>query len=165
MRKPPQGGVYQASELSQQMSTSENLNAMKNYSLYTSQIGHEFFKPSESIDDQTATACVSRARELLQIYQRVYSAIFELTGMTEEGLRRCIEMPEFQMLLQLLGSNADLSHFPVLDKQQAVVGITAFFNEPTIQSLLAQFPSAIEQDLQSLKQAENQTPQDRQQAL
>src|SRR5260370_13632775 len=62
LRKPPQDGIYQSSELSQQMSTSEKLDNMKNYSLYTSQIGQEYVKPSELIDHETAMECVSHAR-------------------------------------------------------------------------------------------------------
>jgi len=165
MREPPQGGVYQASELSQQMSASGNLNDMKNFSLYTSQIGHEFFKPSESIDAQTATACVSHVCEQLQIFQMFYAAVFALTGMTEEGLRHCIEMPDFQLLFQALGSNTDLSHLPTPGKQQAMAEITTVFNDPAFQPMFAQFPSVVEQMLRSLHQAESQTHQDGQQTL
>src|SRR5207247_7008322 len=57
--EPPPDGVYQASELSQRMNTVQDINDMKNYSLYASQIGHEYFKPSELIGDQAAIACVS----------------------------------------------------------------------------------------------------------
>jgi len=165
MREPPQGGVYQASELSQRMSASGTLNDMKNLSLYTSLIDHDFVKPSECIDAQTARACVSYAREQLQIFQMMYVAVFALTEMTEEGLRRCIAMPEFQTMLQALGSNADLSHLPTPSKQQAMAEITTVFNHPTFQPLLAQFPSIVEQMLQSLHQAESQTHQDGQQTL
>ncbi len=107
LRTPPQDGIYQSSELSQQMSTSEKLNNMKNYSLYTSQIDQEFVKPSELIDNETAMACVSHARELLEIYQMAYSGLFMLTQWTEEGLRHCIEMPVFQDLFLSVRSNGD----------------------------------------------------------
>ncbi len=160
IRNPPQDGVYQTSALSQQMSTSKKLNDMKNYSLYTSQIGQEFFKPSELIDDQTAMACVSHARELLQIYQICYQGLSVLTGMTEEGLRRCIEMPEFQALFQLLGSTADLSNLPPANRQQSIAEITTFFNDPALQLFLTQISSTMDQDLQSLNQTPNQTHQD-----
>jgi len=160
IRKPPQGGVYQASELSQQMSTSKKLNDMKNYSLYASQVGHDYVKPSELIDEQTALARISYARELLKIYWKTYSAISELTGMTEEGVRRCVEMPEFQALFQLLGNIANLSDLPQVDMQQSMVEITTFFNNPTLQPLLAQIISTMEQYLQSLNQTQNQTYQD-----
>ena len=150
IRNPPQDGVYQANELAQKMSTSKKRNDMKNYSLYASQVGHDFFKPSELIDDQMAIACVSRTRELLQIFQIGYLAISLLTGMTEEGLRRCIEMPEIQTMLQALGSETDLSNLPVFDKQQAMVEITKVLNSPIFQPLLAQFPSMVEEALQSI---------------
>lgn len=160
LREPPQGGVYQASELSQRMSASGTLNDMKNLSLYTSLIDYDFVKPSECIDAQTATACVSYAREQLQIFQMVYAAVSALTEMTEEGLRRCIAMPEFQILFQALGSNADLSHLPTPSKEQAMAEITAAFNHPAFQPMFAQFPSIVERMLQSLHQAESQTHQE-----
>jgi hypothetical protein len=138
---------------------------MKNFSLYTSLIDHSFVKPSDCIDAQTATACVSHVREQLQIFQMFYAAVFILTGMTEEGLQRCIAMPEFQILFQALGNNADLSHLPTPSKEQAMAEITAVFNHPTFQPLVAQFSSIVEQMLQSLHQAESQTHQDEQQAL
>ena len=162
IRKPPQGGVYQASELSQQMSTSKKQNDMKNYSLYASQVGHDYVKPSELIDEQMAMARISYARELLKIYWITYSAISELTGMTEEGVRRCLEIPEFQTMFELLGSIADLSDLPKVDKEQSMVEITTFFNNPTLQPLLAQIISTMEQYLQSLNQSQNQTHQDEQ---
>src|SRR5437588_14783 len=59
LRESPQDGVYQASELAQRMSASGDLNAKKNYSLYVSQIGHDFVKPSDLIDHTTATECVA----------------------------------------------------------------------------------------------------------
>jgi len=108
-----------------------------------------------------AMARVSYARELLQIYWMSYSAIFELTGMTEEGVRRCVEMPIFQALFQLLGNVADLSNLPRTDKEQSMIEITTFFNNPTLQPLLAQIFSTMEQDLQSLNQTQNQKHQDR----
>ncbi len=157
--EPPPDGVYQASELSQRMSTLQDTNDMKNYSLYASQIGHEYSKPSERIDDQAAIACVSYARGLLQVIQMFYTGLSALTGMTEEGLRHCIAMPAFQSLLQALGDKTDLSHFPVIDKQQAMVELTAALNEPTLQAMLAQFPSLIEQALQSPNQSQNDDPQ------
>ena len=156
---PPSDGVYQASELSQRMNTVPDINDKKNYSLYASQIGHEFFKPSELIGDQAAIACVSDARGLLQVAQMFYSLTSTLTGLTEEGLRRCIAMPAFQALLQALGDNADLSHSPVIGKQQAMVEMTAFLNDPTLQAVLAQFPSLIEQLLQSTDQSHKDDPQ------
>ncbi|SRR5713226_4570430 len=156
---PPSDGVYQASELSQQMSTLQDTNDIKNYSLYASQIGHEYFKPSERIDDQAAIACVSHARGLQQMFQMFHSGLSALTGMTEEGLRRCVATPAFQALLQALGDKTDLSHFPVIDKQQAVVELTASLNEPTLQAMLAQFPPLVEQALQSLNQSHNDDPQ------
>ncbi len=147
------------------MNTSEKLNDMKNQSLYASQVGQDFFKPSELINDQTAMACVSRARELLQIYQMFYSAINELTGMTEVGLRSCVEMPVFQYLFQELGSITDLSNLPLANKQQSMTDMTTFLNNPIFQPFFAQFSSTMEQDLQSLNQTQNQTHQDRQEAL
>lgn len=165
MREAPQDGVYQASELSQRMSASGMLNDMKNWSLYTSLIDHDFVKPSECIDAQTATACVAYAREQLQIFQMVYAAVFALTDMTEEGLRRCIAMPEFQLLFETLGSTTDLSHLPAPDEPQARAEMTAVFNHPAFQPLFAQFPSIMEQMLQFLNQGESQTHQDEQQAL
>ncbi len=152
MFEPPQGGVYQASELLQQMSTLKDKNDMKNFSLYASQNGHDYFKPSELIDEQAAVACVSRARELFMRFRMVYSALFALTGMTEEGLRQFIEMPEFQTLLHTLGSKTDLSYFPVLDKQHSISDITAILNDPTFQPLLVQFSMLAEQASQSLNQ-------------
>ncbi len=157
--EPPSDGIYQASKLSQRMRAVRDINNRKNYSLYASQVDHEYFKPSELIDDQAAIACVSDARGLLQEFQMFYSGMSTLMGMTEEGLRRCIAMPAFQLLLQALGDKADLSHFPAIDEQQAVVGLTAFLNNPTLQAALAQFPSLIEQDLQSLNRSHNDDPQ------
>lgn len=136
LRTPPQDGIYQSNELSQQMSTSEKLNNMKNYSLYTSQIDQEFAKPSELIDDETAKACVSHARELLQIYQMSYSGLYTLTGWTEEGLRHCIEMPGFQNLFQMLGSMTNLSNLPLANKQHSIDEITTFFNDTKLQLFL-----------------------------
>ena len=159
LREGPQDGVYQASELAQRMNTSADLNAKKNYSLYVSQIGHDFVKPSDLIDRTAATECVAHAREQLQIFQIVNAAIANVTGMTEEGLRRCVATPAFQALLQALGDKTDLSHFPVIDKQQAVVELTASLNEPTLQAMLAQFPPLVEQALQSLNQSHNDDPQ------
>jgi AbiV family abortive infection protein len=161
IRKLPEGGVYQAEELSQQMSTSKKLNDMKNYSLYASQVGHDYVKPSELIDNQAAMERVSYARKLLQVYSMSYSAIFALTGMTEEGLRRSIEMPEFQALFQLLGSITDLSDLSQVDKQLSITEIITFFNNPTLQPLLAQIFSTMEQDLQLLNQTQNQKHQDK----
>jgi AbiV family abortive infection protein len=158
LREPAQDGVYQASELSQQMSEAENLNALKNYSLYASQIGDEFFKPSEIISSQLAAACVSDAREQLQIVQMSYSAWYALTGMTEEGLRQCVETPVFQELFQALGNMTDLSHFPKVGKQQAMGEMTAMLNSPALQPWVALFPTAIEQVLQASNQGENLTP-------
>lgn len=160
IRKPPQGGVYQASELSQQMSTSKKLNDMKNYSLYASQVDHDYVKPSEFIDEQSAIAHVSYARELLLFYRKTYTAISELTGMTEDGVRRCIEMPIFQYMFQLLGSIADLSNLPQIDKQQSMDEITTFFNNPTLNPLFTEILLTMEQDLHSHNHAENQTHQD-----
>jgi AbiV family abortive infection protein len=162
IREPPQDGVYRASELSQRMSASGNLNAMKNYSLYVSQIGHDFVKPSELIDHKATTECVAHTREQLQIFRILYSAVSAITGMTEEGLRRFIEIPAFQTMLQALGSNTDLSGLPTPSKQQAIDEITAVFNDPAFRPLLTQFSSDIEQDLRSLTQAESQTRQDEQ---
>ena len=160
LRQPAQDGAYQASELSQQMDAAEDLNDLKNHSLYASQIGDEFFKPSERINPQLATACVAHAREQLQIFQTMYSALYTLTGMTEEGLRHCIEMPEFQALFQALGNITDLSHLPMVDKQQAIAEMTAMFNNPAFQPLFAQFSAAVEQVLQASNQAENLIPGD-----
>ncbi len=160
LRQPAQDGVYQASELSQQMDAAEDLNDLKNHSLYASQIGDEFFKPSERINPQLATACVAHAREQLQIFQTMYSALYTLTGMTEEGLRHCIETPEFQALFQALGNITDLSHLPMVDKQQAMAEMTAMFNNPAFQPLFAQFPAAVEQVLHASNQAKNLIPGD-----
>ncbi len=135
---------------------------MKNYSLYTSQIGQEYVKPSELIDHETAMECVSHARELLKIYWMTYSGLSMLTGMTEEGLRHCIEMPEFQNLFQMLGSHTDLSNLSQANKEQAMAEITTFFNDPTLRFFLAQVSSIVEQGSQSLNQIQNQTHQDRQ---
>lgn len=165
MREPPQDGIYQASDLSQRMSASGTLNDMKNWSLYTSLIDHDFVKPSECINAQTATACVASVHEQLQIFQMVYAAVLALTEMTEEGLRRCVAMPEFQLMFQALGSNADLSHLPTPTKEQAMAEITAAFNHPTVRPLVAQFSSIVEQMLHFLNQAESQTRQDEQQTL
>ncbi len=142
------------------MSTLTDTNAMKNYSLYASQIGHDYFKPSELISDQAATTCISRARGLLQIFRMCHLALSALTGMTEEGFRRCIAMPEFQALFQAFGDKADLSHFPVIDRQQAMVEITALLNEPTLQAILAQFFPLIEQSSQSPNQSHGDDPPD-----
>ena len=151
--EPSSNGVYQASKLSQRMSAVEDINNRKNYSLYASLIDHEYFKPSELIDDQAAIACVSDARGLLQVTQKFYSGLSALTGMTEEGLRRCIAMPTFQALIQALGDKADLSHLPMTSMQQAMVELTALLNEPTFQ-----FPSLVEQALQSLNQSNSDDP-------
>lgn len=159
LRHPPDG-AYQASELSQQMDAAEDLNDLKNHSLYASQIEDEFFKPSERINPRLATACVAHAREQLQIFQMMYSALYTLMGMTEEGLRHCIEMPEFQALFQALGNITDLSHIPMVDKQQAMAEMTAMFNNPAFQPLFAQFSAAVEQVLQASNQAENLIPGD-----
>ncbi len=165
LREGPQDGVYQASELAQRMNTSADLNAKKNYSLYVSQIGHDFVKPSDLIDRTAATECVAHAREQLQIFQIVYAAIANVTGMTEEGLRRFIEMPLFQNMLQVLGSNTDLSGLPTPSQQQAMEEMTAVFNDQAFLPLLRHFSSGIEQDLRALNQANSQTRQDEQQAL
>jgi hypothetical protein len=156
----PSDGVYQASKLSQRMSAVQDINDMKNYSLYASQIDHKYFKPSELIGNQAAIACISHARGLLQGFRTFYSGMSVLTGMTEEGLRRWIATPAFQLLLQALGDKADLSHSPAIDEQQAVVELTAFLNDPTLQAALAQFPSLIEQDLQSSNQSNSDDPPD-----
>jgi len=147
------------------MSASEKLNDMKNQSLYASQVGQDFFKPSELINDQMARACVSHAHELLQIYQMFYSAINELTGMTEEGLRVCVEMPVFQYLFQVLGSMTDLSNLPLANRQQSMTDMATFLNNPIFQPFFAEFSSALKQDLQSLNETQNQTHQDEQQTL
>jgi hypothetical protein len=81
-----------------------------------------------------------------------HSTFSELTGMTEEGLRRCIAMPEFQVLFQALGDKADLSHFPATGTDEAV----AFLNN-TFQAMFAQF---VEQDLQSPNQSNSDDPPD-----
>jgi hypothetical protein len=95
-------------------------------------------------------ACVAHARELLQIYQISYQGLSMLTGMTEEGLRRTIEMPAFQAPFQLLGSTADLSNLPPANKQQSIAEITTFFNDPALQLFFTQISSTMEQDFQSL---------------
>src|SRR5258708_3548538 len=156
MSQPAQDGIYQAEELGLQMSAAEGINDLKNHSLYVSQIGNGFFKPSELIDLQSATACVSDARKLFQIIQMAYSVWSSLTGLTEEGLRSCVETPLFQSLYQALGSAADLSHFPTFEKQQAMEEMVAVLNSPFLHSWMVQFPGAVEELLQSLDQAENQ---------
>ena len=158
--EPPSDGVYQASKLSQRMRAVRDINKRKNESLYASQIDHEYFKPSDLINDQEAIACISHARRLLQEMRMFYSGLSAMTGMTEEGLRRCIAMPAFQALFQALGDNADLSHFPVIDMQQAMVELTAVLNDSTLHAALVQFPLLIEQDLQSPNQSNsNDSPE------
>ena len=149
LRAPAPDGVYQAGELSQQMSAAEDINDLKNYSLYTSQIGAEFFKPSERFDRQSAEACVLSVQEQFQIAQMFYLSCSTLTGWTEEGLRDCVETPVFQELFQALGSNADLSHFPKMKKQQSIEEMTALFNDPAFQPLLTLFPTAVGEILHS----------------
>jgi AbiV family abortive infection protein len=149
MRRPPEGGVFQASELSQQMTASTKINDMKNHSLYTSQIGHDFFKPSELIDDQTAIACVSHARELLHLYQMFYLAVSMVTGMTEEGFRGFIEMPLLQKFFEELGSMSDLSNLSAVTMQRTIADITTFLNDPILQPFLAELSSVVVQEQQA----------------
>lgn len=149
MRKSPQGGVFQASELSEQMNTSARVNDMKNHSLYASQVGQDFFKPSELIDDQPAIACVSHARELLHIYRLFYIAVSTVTGMTEEGLRHFMEMPLLQNLFEELGSMTDLSNLSAVTMQQAIADITTFLNDPILQPFLAELSSVVIQEQQA----------------
>jgi hypothetical protein len=54
----------------------------------------------------------------------------------------------------------DLSHIPMVDKQQAMHEMTAIFDNPAFQPLFAQFPAAVEQVLQASNQAENLIPGD-----
>ena len=156
---PPPDGVYQASELSQRMNTVQDINDAKNYSLYASQIDHEFFKPSELVGEQAARTGVSDAHNLLQVTQTFYLMSSTLTGLTEEGLRRCMATPAFQGLFQFLGANADLSHFPVVSREQAMVATTAVFNDPALQDVVVQFSPLFGQVLQSPNQSNGDDPQ------
>ena len=151
-------------ELSEQMKTMAKRNDLKNYSLYTSQIGQEFFKPSEVIDDQTARACVSRAHELLLLYQSFYVSIAMVTGMAEEGFQRFTEMRLFQDVFQELGSLTDLSDLSSITKEQSLAEQVTFFNSPTMQQILAQFPLFV-QELLSASQTQNQVQPDSQETL
>src|SRR5258708_36832336 len=137
------------SELSQQMNTSAEVNDMKNHSLYTSQIGQGFFKPTEVIDDQMAIVCVSHARELLHIYQMFFLAVSMVTGMTEDGLRRFIEMPLLQNLLEGLGNMTDLTNLSSVTMQQAIAELTTFLNDPILQPFLAELASVVVQEQQA----------------
>jgi AbiV family abortive infection protein len=148
--EPPSDGVYQANKLSQRMRAVQDTNDLKNYGLYASQIDHEYFKPSDLINDQAARECVSHARGRLQWYRMFHSVFSELTGMTEEGLRRCIAMPEFQWLFQTIGDKTDLSHISTVGTDE----IVAFFNT-TFQAMFAQFG---EQDLRSPNQSNSDDP-------
>lgn len=140
LRKSPQGNADNINELFQLVKASEvNLNKLKNDSLYASQIGNDFVKPSEIISREEATQCITRAREQLQIAQLLYSAIYTLTGMTEEGLRRFIELPEFQNVIQLLESITGPSNAPpVTNEEQVVAELTEVLSNPTIQFWLNQ---------------------------
>jgi hypothetical protein len=158
LRQPAPDGVYQAGELSQQMNAAEDINDLKNYSLYTSQIGTEFFKPSERFDRQSAEAGVSSVQEQFQIAQMFYLSCSTLTGWTEEGFRDCVDMPFFQELFQALGSNADLSRFPKMKKQQSIEEMIAIFNDPAFQPLLTLFPTAVGEVLQSSNGDQGRSP-------
>ncbi len=127
------------------MGASSNLNKLKNYSLYASQIGNDFVKPSEIISQEDAIKCISRAHEQLQIAQSVYEATSILTGMTEEGLRYIIEMPVFQDVIQSMEDIAGpINSPPPTDKEQAASELTQILSNPTIQFWLNQFSTVTE---------------------
>lgn len=156
MSQPPQDGVHQVDELGSQLSAAESINNLKNQSLYVSQVGGEFLKPSELVTLSLATDCVSEARRLFQIAQMSYSTWSTLTGMTEEGLRSWVRTPVFEEFYQALGSATDLSHFPLFSKQQALEEMVGLFNSSTfIKPIIDQFPGAVEDLLRSFTQAEN----------